>query len=153
MEDQHYPSLAQELLQAVRLLGAAFPRASWSDDTEAVYVMAMAQEGVTPSQARAAVRKLICESYELPPVAALLATVRSMVTRDALADWRCPKCGSDKVAGMIGGPAVCFDCGWEGVLQPPTDTSSDVSTRRIPPGFAEPRGPAKAFEPTESGAA
>ncbi len=151
----------------MRLLGAAFPRASWSDDTEAVYVMAMAQVGVTPRQARAAVRKLICESHELPTVAAVLGTVRSMVAGELLAEWRCPECGSDKVAGVIDGPATCFDCDWDGVLQsaphhPAVPADAERMVRKggmrplseaLPPGFAQPREPAKAFEPKESGAA
>lgn len=106
----------QELLQAIRLLAAAFPRASWRADSEAVYVMALAEEGVTPDAARSGVRKLIRESMELPPVAAVLRSCREVAAEQLIHDWRCPLCGSEKVAGIVGGPGVCFDCVWEGTM-------------------------------------
>lgn len=116
MDDLDCTNSAQELLQAVRLLAAAFPRASWTENSEAVYVMAMAEEGVTPAAARGAVRRLIRESYELPPVAAILRAARENAAESIMHDWRCPLCGSEKVAGIIGGPGVCFECVWEGTL-------------------------------------
>lgn len=78
--------------------------------------MALAEEGITPTTARAAVRKLVRESDELPTVALLLRTARIVAADEKVRDWRCPLCDSDKVAGVVGGPCVCFDCVWEGTL-------------------------------------
>jgi predicted RNA-binding Zn-ribbon protein involved in translation (DUF1610 family) len=78
--------------------------------------MALAEDGVTPTAARGAVRQLIRESEELPTVALLLRTCRSVAFKESSREWKCPNCGSDKVAGIVSGPAVCFDCEWQGVL-------------------------------------
>ena len=80
--------------------------------------MALAEEGVSPRAARGAVRKLIRESTELPPVALVLRACREVACQEVIHDWRCPLCGSEKVAGIIGGPGVCFDCVWEGTMKP-----------------------------------
>lgn len=78
--------------------------------------MALAEEGVTPAAARGSVRLLIRESDNLPTVAAVLRAARAVASEQIIHDWRCPLCGSEKVAGIIGGPGVCFDCVWEGTL-------------------------------------
>jgi hypothetical protein len=98
------------------MLAAAFPRASWRQDSEAVYVMALMQERVSPGVARSAIAQLIREEMELPPVALMLKRCRETNAREAQRDWRCPECGSHLVAGSIGGPGVCFDCVWEGTF-------------------------------------
>jgi hypothetical protein len=94
------------------MIGAAFPRASWTRETEAVYTMALASAGITPSVARAGIAKLITEEYELPPVALVIRECRKQTHVDY--DWRCPRCGSLSTAGQMSGPGVCFECGWEG---------------------------------------
>jgi hypothetical protein len=78
--------------------------------------MALAEEGIMPEVARSAIRLLIREADELPTVASLLRTCRRVHAEQTVFDWRCPLCGSEKVAGIVGGPAVCFDCVWEGTL-------------------------------------
>ena len=98
------------------MLAAAFPRASWRAESEAVYVMALAQAGVTAAVARKAIARLITEEMELPPVALLLRRCREVSCERELSAWRCPECGSRLVAGTLGGPGVCFDCTWEGTL-------------------------------------
>lgn len=106
----------RELLQAVRMLAAAFPRASWTQASEAVYVMALTQEGVPASVARRAVAGLIAEEMQLPPVALVLRRCRETACGEEFYDWRCPDCGSELVAGRIGGAGLCFDCDWEGTF-------------------------------------
>ena len=96
------------------MLAAAFPRASWRQESEAVYVMALAQQQVTATVARRAIADLITNEMELPPVALVLARCREAAASDDFYDWRCPSCGSTLVAGSIGGPGICFDCTWEG---------------------------------------
>ena len=106
----------RELLAAVRMLAAAFPRQSWKADSEAVYVMALTQERVPGTVARRAVAQLITEEMELPPVALVLRRCRETAFGEEFFDWHCPECRSEKVAGTIGGPGLCFDCDWEGTL-------------------------------------
>ena len=80
--------------------------------------MALASEHVTAQVARRAIAGLIATEMELPPVALVLRACRETAIGAEFYDWRCPACGSDKVAGTAGGPGVCFDCDWEGVLSP-----------------------------------
>ena len=103
-------------MKAIRMLSAAFPRAAWKQDSEAVYTMALGQAGVAPSIARRAIARLITEETELPPVSLILKRCRETVAADYFRDLRCPACASSLVAGTIGGLAVCFDCDWEGEL-------------------------------------
>ena len=103
-----------KIVQAVRLLAAAFPRAAWRAESEAVYAMALAKYGVTPDVARAAVAELIRDEYELPPVAQLLAHCRSAALK-GVEDVRCPGCGSALIA-VDHGCGLCFDCDWQGVV-------------------------------------
>lgn|SRR5665647_373845 len=104
----------KELLQAVRMLGAAFPRASWRQDSETVYVMALLQAGISAQVTRNAIASLIRDEMELPPVALVLKRCREAGAEEAQREWSCPECGSHLVAGTVGGPGVCFDCVWEG---------------------------------------
>jgi len=97
----------------VRMLAAAFPRASWRQESEAVYVMSLAADRISPVVARAAVARLVREEMELPPVALLLRRCREEAAASSLYDWRCPQCGSLRTAGSIGGPGVCFGCDTE----------------------------------------
>lgn len=99
----------------MRLLAAAFPRQSWRAESEAVYVMALTQERVPATVARRAIADLISEEMELPPVALVLRRCRETSAGEFF-DWRCPECGSELVAGMIGGPGCCFECDWEGMF-------------------------------------
>jgi len=78
--------------------------------------MVLADEGHDPVVVRAAVRNLMRESDELPTAHALLVACRIAAAEESVRDMRCPLCGSEKVAGRVGGPAVCFDCVWEGTL-------------------------------------
>lgn len=115
--EQHLDSVdPRELLAAVRMLGAAFPRASWKADTEAVYVMALSKERIPGVVARRAVADLITTEMELPPVALVLRRCAETACGEEFYDWRCPECGSERVAGTVGGPGLCFDCDWEGTL-------------------------------------
>lgn len=100
----------------MRLLAAAFPRSAWRTESDAAYTMALLDAGTNAATVGLAVRKLIREADALPTIAELLTACRRVRAEDALAQWRCPGCGSDKVAGYAGGPAVCFDCDWEGTL-------------------------------------
>ena len=104
----------RELLATVRMLGAAFPRQSWKTETEAVYVMALTQEGVPAAVARQAIAGLITTEMELPPVALVLKHCRETASGEEFYDWRCPECGSRRVSGTIDGPGLCHDCDWEG---------------------------------------
>ena len=106
----------RELLSAVKMLGAAFPRQSWTPATEAVYVMALTQERVPGAVARKAVADLVSKEMELPPVALVIRRCRETASGDEFYDWHCPECGSERVAGTIGGPGLCFDCDWQGVF-------------------------------------
>lgn len=65
-----------ELLSTVRMLAAAFPLSSWNQASEAVYVMALADEDVTPDEARTAVRRLIRGVDKMPTVHLLLTYCR-----------------------------------------------------------------------------
>lgn len=96
------------------MLAAAFPRASWRTESEAVYTMALTAEGVPASVARAAIAELIREEMELPPVALLLRRCRLIDVIEH--DWQCPECGSHLICGTAGGPGICGDCEWEGTL-------------------------------------
>ncbi len=98
------------------MIAAAFPRAAWRTESEAIYTMALAQAGVSADVAKRAAAALICEELELPPVALVLRRCREISAGVAIASFRCPKCGSERVAGTIGGPGVCFDCDWTGVF-------------------------------------
>ena len=100
----------RELLSAVRLLAAAFPRQSWKTESEAVYTMALASENVAPEVARRAVSELVKEELELPPIALVLRKCRVVAATEDFHDWGCPSCGSLRTAGYIGGPCMCFDC-------------------------------------------
>lgn len=98
------------------MLAAAWPRASWKADSEAVYVMALTQERVPAVVARKSIASLITTEMELPPVALVIRRCREVASGEEFYDWRCPECGSEKVAGTIGGAGLCFDCEWEGVF-------------------------------------
>jgi hypothetical protein len=104
----------RDLLQSVRMLAAAFPRQSWRNESDAVYVSALVNEGVPAVVARAAVSRLVAEEMELPPVALLLKVCREVSADDTFYEWRCPVCLSTNVAGTMGGPGICFDCDWSG---------------------------------------
>ena len=108
----------RDLLAAVRMLAAAFPRASWKSDSEAVYVMALTQAHIPADVARRAIATLITEEMQLPPVALVLRRCRETQAGHEFFDWRCPVCGSDKVAGIVDGPGFCgdCDCDWSGTL-------------------------------------
>lgn len=75
--------------------------------------MALTQECIPATVARQAIAGLVREEMELPPVALVLKACREARYGDTFYDWRCPECGSDKVAGSVGGVAVCFDCDHE----------------------------------------
>jgi hypothetical protein len=98
------------------MLAAAFPRASWRMESDAVYVGALVNEGVPAVVARKAVGRLVAEEMELPPVALLLRTCREVGAGEDFYEWRCPVCQSTNVAGTVGGPGICFDCEWSGRL-------------------------------------
>lgn len=76
--------------------------------------MALTQEAVPAVVARKAIAALIITEMELPPVALVLRRCRETASGEEFYDWKCPECGSDKVAGRVGGPGLCFDCEWEG---------------------------------------
>ena len=103
-----------ELVQAVRLLAAAFPRAAWRAESEAVYAMALAQEGIAPTTARAAIAELISEEFLLPPVAQVLAHCRAAGCA-GINEVVCPHCGSTLIA-VDRGCGLCFDCDWQGAV-------------------------------------
>jgi hypothetical protein len=93
------------------MLAAAFPRAAWRTESEAVYAMSLASEGIMPPLARAAIAELIRDEEQLPAVAQLLRRCRAM-EREPLNDLCCPSCGSHNVAADAGA-ALCFDCDHE----------------------------------------
>jgi len=103
----------RELLKAVQMLAAAWPRGSWGRESEAVYVAALAQARVSTGAALAAVSRLIREETDLPPVALVLRRCQEEAASGDLYDWSCPRCGSLRTAGTIGGPGLCFDCDTE----------------------------------------
>lgn len=103
-------------MKAVRYLAAAFPRSAWKSDSDAVYAMTLASEGIDADTAFAAVTEFVKECDELPSAASLLRRCKAVAASTAIRDWRCPLCDSRLVAGTVGGPGVCFDCDWEGVL-------------------------------------
>lgn len=96
------------------MLAAAFPRASWRNESDAVYVSALVNEGVPAVVVRQAVNRLVSEEMELPPVALLLKRCREVAAQEDFYEWRCPVCMSTNVAGTMGGPGICFDCDWSG---------------------------------------
>jgi len=98
------------------MIGSAFPRNAWTKATEAVYVMALMDEGVPVPVARQAIRELIREEDELPPPARVIRRCHEVAAGDEFTDWHCPECGSARVIGTIGGSGWCPDCEWEGVL-------------------------------------
>jgi len=101
----------------VRLLGAAFPRASWTTESEAVYTMALGQARIPADAAQQAIATLITEEMMLPPVALVLRRCRETLCSREFFRWRCPECGSRRVVGTLGEAAVCFDCDWKGTLR------------------------------------
>ena len=96
------------------MLAAAFPRASWRTESEAIYAMQMSAAGIEPHVARRAITGLIATEMELPTVALVLRRCREVACEVEQREWQCPKCGSRLVAGSVGGPGVCFDCDWKG---------------------------------------
>ena len=94
------------------MLAAAFPRAAWKSESEAVYAMSLAAEGIEPAVARAAIAALVREEEHLPAIATILARCRSITADEVLADLICPACGSHVVAADHGA-ALCFDCDHE----------------------------------------
>jgi predicted RNA-binding Zn-ribbon protein involved in translation (DUF1610 family) len=104
----------RDLLDAVKMIGSAFPRNAWTKATEAVYVMALIDEGVGAAVVRQAIRALIREEEELPSPARVIRRCREVAAGDEFHDWHCPECGSVRVVGTIGGPGWCPDCDWDG---------------------------------------
>ena len=81
-----------------------------------MYVGALVNEGAPAVVVRKAVAKLVSEEMELPPVALLLRRCREAASGEEFYEWRCPVCQSINVAGIVGGPGICFDCEWSGTL-------------------------------------
>ena len=106
----------RDLLKVVRYLSAAFPRSAWKSDSDAVYAMTLASEHIPSDVAFSAVTELVKECDELPAASVVLRKCRELNASQAIRDWACPVCASRLVAGTVGGPGVCFDCDWEGVL-------------------------------------
>lgn len=98
------------------MLAAAFPRAAWRQDSEAVYVMAIAHESIDPATARGAIADLIRNELDLPPVALVIRRCLEYSAKAAQREWSCPNCGSKLVAGVVNGPGLCFDCDWQGTF-------------------------------------
>jgi hypothetical protein len=103
----------QRILKAVKLLAAAFPRAAWRPESDAAYSMALIDSGATPEEVNAAVRTLIRTEEQLPSVATILDAIAGHRRDDVQQAWRCPSCGSDKVAVLDSTPVLCFDCDWQ----------------------------------------
>jgi hypothetical protein len=97
------------------MIGSAYPRNAWGKPTEAVYVMALMDEGIPPVVVRQAVRYIIREEDELPTPARLIRRCHEVAGQE-MHDWHCPECSSVRVIGTIGGPGWCPDCDWEGML-------------------------------------
>lgn len=60
------------------MLAAAFPRASWRAESEAVYVMALTQARIPTDVAQRAIATLITDEAMLPPVAHVLSRCREI---------------------------------------------------------------------------
>jgi hypothetical protein len=102
----------ERILKAVKLLAAAFPRAAWRQESDAAYSMALIDSGATPEEVNAAVRTLIRTEEQLPSVATILDAIADYRRDHVQQTWRCPACGSDKVAVIDSTPVLCFDCDW-----------------------------------------
>jgi len=63
---------ATRMLQAVRMLAAAFPRSAWRAQSDAAYTMALLSAGLTADEVNVAVRDLIRTRTELPTVADII---------------------------------------------------------------------------------
>jgi hypothetical protein len=114
MTDELVPSPQvdpRELLKAVKMLAAAFPRAAWRDESEAMYAMALAGCGVTAATARAAIKDLVLEEEQLPSIAKVLQRCRT-VQSGTLDEVACSSCGSHLWVADAG-LAVCCDCDHE----------------------------------------
>lgn len=94
-------------------MAAAFPRAAWRTESDAAYTIALVDSGATPEEVNAAVRTLISTEKQLPCPATILETIATQRHREAREAWRCPSCGSDKVAVIDSSPVLCFDCDWQ----------------------------------------
>ena len=100
-------------MKLVRHLAAAFPRASWRQDSDAAYAMALMNAGVTSDELGPAVADLVAEADNLPTVAEILAAVRRRRRADTVEALRCPACGSALIAVSESRVILCFDCDWE----------------------------------------
>jgi ribosomal protein S27AE len=103
---------AQLILESVRMLAAAFPRAAWRTKSDAVYTMALCDAGLAPDIVAAAVRKVILEHTELPSIAALIGVCRAVRADEAARAWRCPACGSGAIVVAREEPVWCGSCDW-----------------------------------------
>ena len=106
-------SEARRILKTVRFLAAAFPRAAWRDESDAVYAMALMDAGVAPDVLARAIRRVVKQSQYLPTVAELLKVCAAVKLEEDAASWRCPRCGSDKVTVFAGVVNWCAECDWE----------------------------------------
>lgn len=97
----------------MRLLAAAFPRAAWKAESDAAYTIALVDAGVSADEVSAAVRQLVRTEEQLPTIATIIEAVRQMRHDERAAAWRCPACGSDKVAVTDATVRLCFDCDWQ----------------------------------------
>jgi len=104
---------ATRILQAVRMLAAAFPRAAWRAQSDAAYTMALLSSSLSADEVNVAVRDLIRTSTELPTVADIITMVKEMRMKATMNALRCPSCGSALVAAVGGRVVLCFDCDWE----------------------------------------
>lgn len=104
---------ATRILQTVKMLAAAFPRAAWRAESDAAYTMGLMSAGVAPDEASMAVRNLVHEFTQLPTVADVLDEVQRLRSQATVAAFRCPACRSDLVAAIDGRVVLCFDCDWE----------------------------------------
>jgi hypothetical protein len=94
------------------MLAAAFPRAAWGHESEAIYAMSLAAAGIHPAVARAAVAGLVREEEHLPTIATVLNRCYAIAAGEVLDDLSCPGCGSHIVAADRGA-CLCFDCDHE----------------------------------------
>ena len=120
MADSHPARLSQStqdeatrMLQAVRMLAAAFPRSAWRAQSDAAYTMALLSSSLSADEVNVAVRDLIRTSTELPTVADIITMVKEMRMKATMNALRCPSCGSALVAAVGGRVVLCFDCDWE----------------------------------------
>lgn len=95
------------------MLAAAFPRSAWRAESDAAYTMGLMSAGIAPDEASVAVRNLVHESTDLPTVADIIIEVRRLRTEATVAAFRCPSCGSDRIAAAQGVVLLCWDCDWE----------------------------------------